>query len=232
MRTVLSVLALLVSISFGNLSAEIVKVELDNKEIQQYRGKLGLWVEVSSQSELRTVAARFGSSVEDVNAVNDRVTFRSFLFIPFSESYLTSLSEKGIGRRIVESKPNDFIWPVELQLRSPVSSHFGRRNGRLHEGMDIPASRGTPVVAARGGKVVSNSYCVGHGNTVVVEHESNYFTRYSHNSVNLVKVGDMVKKGQILGLVGSTGNSTGNHLHFEVRYLDIPLNPFHFMPSE
>ena len=232
MRVIFCVLALLVSISFGNLAAEIVKVELDNKEIQQYRGKLGLWVEVSSQSELRTVVARFNSSIEDVNSINDRVTFRSFLFVPFSDEYLKSLKERGIERRVVKSKPDDFIWPIELQSRNPVSSHFGRRNGRLHEGMDIPASRGTPVVAARAGKVTSVGYCSGHGHTVVVRHEDNYFTRYSHNTVNLVKVGDIVQKGQVVGFVGSTGNSTGNHLHFEIRYLDVPLNPFHFMPTE
>ncbi|MCL2025750.1 MAG: M23 family metallopeptidase, partial [Leptospirales bacterium] len=78
----------------------------------------------------------------------------------------------------------------------------------------------------------SCSYNGGHGNTILVAHKNNFYTRYSHNSENLVKPGDEVKKGQIIALAGSTGNSTGPHLHFEIRFNDIPLNPLDFLPTD
>jgi len=225
-RTIFCTLTIFI---FANLAAETVKIELDNKQIQQYRGKLGLWVAVDSRAGLNAIAAKHHSSVKDVELINDKITFGTYLFVPFGEAYLKSLNERHIRRETVNSVKDEFIWPIESFER--ISSSFGQRNGRLHEGVDIPVPRGIPVLAVKDGTVVASSYATGgHGNSVAIRHKNNCFTVYSHNSVNFVKVGDVVKKGQIIGLVGSTGNSTGNHLHFEVRYLDIPLNPLDFLP--
>jgi murein DD-endopeptidase MepM/ murein hydrolase activator NlpD len=78
--------------------------------------------------------------------------------------------------------------------------------------------------------VLSTVYAGGYGLTVEIEHRNNYTTKYAHLSVMFVKKGEFVKKGQLIALVGTTGNSTGPHLHFEIRSNDIPLDPLDFLP--
>ena len=111
-------------------------------------------------------------------------------------------------------------WPVPG--KKSISSNYGWRNcpfhGReFHSGIDIPASTGTKVVASDGGKVVMASYNNGFGKCVIINHGGGLYTLYGHLSSILVKKGANVSKKQQIGKVGSTGNSTGPHLHFEVR---------------
>lgn len=113
-----------------------------------------------------------------------------------------------------------FTWPVPG--KTGVSSDYGPRicpfHGReVHSGIDIPAPTGTTIVAAAPGKVVLSSYNGSYGNCVIISHGSGLFTLYGHNSKNIAKSGQVVQKGQAIAKVGSTGNSTGPHLHFEVR---------------
>ena len=107
-----------------------------------------------------------------------------------------------------------FLWPVQGGGR--LTSTYGWRSGVFHAGIDIAAPRGTAVLAADNGVVVFVGRDGGYGNCIVLYHGP-YYTRYAHNSENLVKMGQSVNKGDIIGRVGSTGRSTGNHLHFEVR---------------
>ncbi|NLV24249.1 MAG: M23 family metallopeptidase [Deltaproteobacteria bacterium] len=122
-------------------------------------------------------------------------------------------------------------WPV----RGRVSSHFGVRkspfSGRqiFHEGIDIAAPAGTPVFASAKGTVSTASYAAGYGNLIVIDHGNGYQTAYGHNSKIFVKVGQQVKKGQKIAAVGSTGRSTGPHLHYEVRLHGKPVNPRKFL---
>lgn len=103
-----------------------------------------------------------------------------------------------------------------------MSSTFGYRvdpiNGatEFHSGVDFSAPVGTPITAVASGVVTLSADGGGYGNLVEISHGSNFETRYAHNKINLVKFGDVVKKGQIIALVGSTGRSTGSHVHFEV----------------
>ena len=106
-----------------------------------------------------------------------------------------------------------------------ISSNFGPRWGRLHSGVDMAAPGGTPIYATDGGEVIRASYYSGYGNCIDIDHGNGRVTRYGHCSKILVNVGDMVYQGQLIGLVGSTGNSTGNHLHFEIRFNDVPTDP-------
>lgn len=113
----------------------------------------------------------------------------------------------------------DYIWPLPGYTR--ISSPFGYRNcpyhGReLHGGVDLPAPYGTNILAAKSGTVVLSAYGSSFGNHVAVSHADGSRTMYCHMSKRLVSVGDTVVQGQVIGLVGSTGNSTGNHLHFEL----------------
>ncbi|MBS6042866.1 MAG: peptidoglycan DD-metalloendopeptidase family protein [Clostridium baratii] len=107
-----------------------------------------------------------------------------------------------------------------------ITSNFGERWGKNHNGLDIAGNIGDPVMAALDGKVKSTFYeRNGYGNVVILEHEGGVETRYAHMSKIGVKTGDTVKKGDIVGEVGSTGRSTGPHLHFEVRVNGSPVDP-------
>ena len=111
------------------------------------------------------------------------------------------------------------IWPLSGYTR--VSSPFGYRicpfHGReLHGGIDIPAPGGTPIMAAKSGVVVLSTYGSSYGNHVAIAHADGMRTMYCHMSSRAVSAGQTVSQGQVIGYVGSTGTSTGNHLHFEV----------------
>ncbi len=115
-------------------------------------------------------------------------------------------------------------------------SGFGRRLHpihkvmKMHNGIDFSAKRGTPIYATGDGKVVlKENKPNGYGKNIVVSHGYGYKTRYAHMSEVLVKNGQEVKKGEIIGKVGSTGTSTAPHLHYEVHYMGRPVNPIHFV---
>jgi murein DD-endopeptidase MepM/ murein hydrolase activator NlpD len=127
----------------------------------------------------------------------------------------------------VKTERGKFIWPLE----GDVSSLFGMRHGRKHDGVDISAKTGTPVYAAADGEVVFAKKMRGYGNLVLLKHKDDFFTVYAHNSVNLVKLGTKVKKGQMVSRVGRTGRATGPHLHFEVREGPKARNPLFFLPK-
>ena len=122
-------------------------------------------------------------------------------------------------------------WPVRGRVSSPFGprkSPFSKRQ-IFHEGIDIAAPSGTPVLASAAGTVVTACYNAGYGNLVVIDHGDGYQTAYGHNSKLFVKAGQKVKKGQKIANVGSTGRSTGPHLHYEVRLNGKPVNPRKYM---
>lgn len=116
-----------------------------------------------------------------------------------------------------------------------ISSHFGMRSdpftGRLalHKGVDIAGKQGSEVVSVGAGVVTWSGSRLGYGNMVEVTHGNGYVTRYGHNDKNLVKMGEMIKKGQAIALMGSTGRSTGPHVHFEVFYNGKTVDPMKYI---
>jgi murein DD-endopeptidase MepM/ murein hydrolase activator NlpD len=118
-----------------------------------------------------------------------------------------------------------FIWPVS----GTVVSGYGMRWGRLHEGIDITASSGTPIWAAAAGTVIHAGWLGGYGNLVVIDHGNGLATAYAHASAILVSVGQSVSQGETVALVGSTGNSSGPHLHFEVRVNGTAVDPLLYL---
>jgi murein DD-endopeptidase MepM/ murein hydrolase activator NlpD len=128
------------------------------------------------------------------------------------------------GDRVAE-----LIWPA----RGSLSSRYGRRWGRMHQGIDIAGPIGTPIVAAADGVVIASGYSSGgYGNVVDIEHPDGSVTRYGHNSRLLVGVGQQVKQGQNIAEMGSTGRSTGPHLHFEFHPSGgQAVNPMAYLPS-
>jgi murein DD-endopeptidase MepM/ murein hydrolase activator NlpD len=122
---------------------------------------------------------------------------------------------------------NGFIWPVEGE----VSSGFGPRDGGMHTGLDINADTGTPVVAAQGGQVVVADVYYEYGTTVVIDHGDGFSSLYGHLSGLETKTGQRVERGEVIGLVGCTGRCTGDHLHFEIRIQDEPVDPLPYLPE-
>ena len=106
-----------------------------------------------------------------------------------------------------------FAWPV----RGRISSGFGRRRGRHHDGIDIPARRGTWIRAAEAGRVIHVGAVGDYGKVVILKHSGVFKTVYAHNRVNRVRKGAFVEKGDVIAEVGATGNARGSHLHFELR---------------
>ena len=111
-------------------------------------------------------------------------------------------------------------------------SPFGGRTYEFHGGMDIDGERGDMVIAPANGTVIKAGYQGGYGNMIEVDHGNGLTTRYGHLSKIEVAVGDSLLRGQIMGLIGSTGRSTGPHLHYELRLNDRPINPRRFLPPE
>ena len=130
-----------------------------------------------------------------------------------------------------------------MPVNGSISSYFGYRWGRLHEGIDIPASTGTPIKASDGGTVVLSGWYYGYGYTVIIDHGGNLRTLYGHCSQLYVSVGESVFQGQTIAAVGNTGNieinqisrlnNTGNsygaHCHFEVHVGGTPVDPMGYL---
>jgi murein DD-endopeptidase MepM/ murein hydrolase activator NlpD len=109
---------------------------------------------------------------------------------------------------------------------------FGGRTYEFHPGMDIDGERGDLVVAPANGTVIKSGWTGGYGNMVEIDHGNGLTSRYGHLSKIEVESGDAIQRGQLIAFVGSTGRSTGPHLHYELRLNDKPINPRHFLPPE
>jgi murein DD-endopeptidase MepM/ murein hydrolase activator NlpD len=142
--------------------------------------------------------------------------------------------------RVIASEQQDrlmhipSIMPVAESSLRKMASGYGYRvdpvygSGKFHEGMDFSAPIGTPVYATGDGKVTDAGWNQGYGNSIDINHGYDYLTRYAHLSKIMVKKGQDIKRGDLIGLVGNTGKSTGPHLHYEVRFKGTPQNPVRF----
>ena len=139
------------------------------------------------------------------------------------------MSTRQLGERILPGG-----WPV---IGGWISSHFGYRSdpftgrGAFHAGVDFAAEPGTRVISTGPGVVSFAGYKTGYGYVVEITHPTGYLTRYGHNSRNLVRQGDTVQKGQAIAVIGSTGRSTGTHVHFEVERDGNTLNPMRYLSA-
>ena len=124
--------------------------------------------------------------------------------------------------------PGEFVWPLE----GPVNSSFGPRAARRHAGLDIGSTRFQQVAAAADGEVTfAQATRSGFGNVVVLEHAGGFSTVYAHLSVIIAREGDSARQGQPIGGVGTSGNASGPHLHFEIRHRGVPLDPLRYLPQ-
>jgi murein DD-endopeptidase MepM/ murein hydrolase activator NlpD len=140
-----------------------------------------------------------------------------------------------IESRLQETRLLALMVPSAAPVDGPIGSGFGFRvdpiNGRsaLHTGLDFPAETGTPIQAAAGGIVTANEWHAEYGHVLEINHGNGLATRYAHCSAIEVPVGALVKRGQLVARVGTSGRSTGAHLHFEVLLDGVPQNPSRFL---
>jgi murein DD-endopeptidase MepM/ murein hydrolase activator NlpD len=134
-------------------------------------------------------------------------------------------AQDGAGSTGSGVSSSGLIWPVH----GPVTSGFGMRWGRMHEGIDIAVPTGTPVHASATGTVIYASWMSGYGFLIVLDHGNGLATAYAHNSTLLVAQGQHVVQGETISLAGSTGHSTGPHVHFEVRVTGVAVDPLLYL---
>lgn len=180
-----------------------------------------------------TSAGEYGAAdmVANVTYVNGEEMDRTILSSVTLRDPVTEQRLRGTKERPSWMATGTFRWPCTGR----VTSRFGYRNlsysyaSTNHKGIDIAGKRGTPIYAADGGTVTYAGWMSGYGYLVQISHGNGYVTYYGHNSSLLVSKGQHVYKGQQIAKMGSTGNSTGNHCHFEVRYNGVPKNPLNYL---
>ncbi|MZG29291.1 MAG: peptidoglycan DD-metalloendopeptidase family protein [Nitrospinae bacterium] len=198
----------------------------------------GVYHTVQKGQTLYSIATAYGLDVEVLqraNFIRDPKKLKTGvrLWIPGARRVLSvKVKEKPRPQKskappTVKPRKGFLIWPA----KGTLTSRFGMRNGRKHEGIDIAAPKGTPIHAAAAGKVVFSGWGpTGYGKMVIIKHKHHLTTLYAHNSKLIAKKGSHVKQGQKVALMGSTGRSSGSHLHFEVRNDTHPKDPIKYLP--
>lgn len=163
-----------------------------------------------------------------VNKVNGLEKNREILSEVVIEEPITKIVAQGtkVVAAMASRGGGALLWPT----KGHISSNFGSRWGKSHDGLDIANSTGTAVYAAESGKVISSGNSSGYGNLIKVDHGGGLVTYYAHLKTRLASSGQKVERGQLIGYMGSTGRSTGPHLHFEVRVSNKPMNPTRYLP--
>ena len=192
--------------------------------------KSGQYVYVETKAQVNKVAKTYGVSVNDLKVHNPDKSFQGgeWIFIPSKVGIAYFLRDTYVIEDYRSLGTGRFKWPVPHFFK--VSSQFGPRGRKHHDGIDIPAPRGTPVISVDAGVVIySDNGIRGYGNMIVIAHGDDIFTVYAHNRKNKVDKGDKVNQGQMIAEVGNTGRSTGPHLHFEIRVKNKVRNPAQFL---
>ena len=222
------------------LSASVPYLTLTVVQQERYVDEVNYDIEYTDSANMykgdyKVVSAgEYGAAdvVANVTYVNGVETERTILSSVTLKEPVTEQRLQGTKDRPTWLPTGTFRWPTSGR----ITSYFGGRRSpggigsTNHKGIDIANSYGAPVYAADGGTVTYAGWMGGYGYLVQISHGNGYVTYYGHNSSLLVSVGDHVYKGQQIARVGSTGNSTGNHCHFEVRYNGVAKNPLNYLP--
>jgi lipoprotein NlpD len=202
----------------------------------------GSWYVVAPGETLADIAQRAGVPGEDILELNglaraDDVKPGRLIFVLAPAGTLpapeTPAPAGGLAPShvVVGGEGERLRWPL-VNVAHAVGSPFGTRDGRAHEGIDLPAPTGTPVIAAADGEVAyAGDGIRGYGNLVVLQHPGDLLTVYAHNSALFVAQGQRVRAGERIAAVGQTGRATGPHLHFEVRQGQIPRDPMTYLSA-
>jgi murein DD-endopeptidase MepM/ murein hydrolase activator NlpD len=192
----------------------------------------GHFVKLGSGHNVKFLAQYYEVSESGLKAANPDSAFEEgeWVFIPQS---------RGIFSKIWGEKPffskqyggeGQFLWPVPESGK--ISSLYGPRGGKFHQGIDIPAATGSDILAVEEGEVIyARHQGGGYGNLVMIQHPNDIVSLYAHSQRILVSEGDKVSRGEKIALVGSTGRSSGPHLHLEIRNKERTLDPIVFFPT-
>lgn len=191
-------------------------VEHDIKYVKSYSYAIGYYNVTTEGEDGLTRETQYIESVNGKKVVNSTVS-SEVVTEPVTEIVLA-----GAATSSYSASSAGLVNPLKGSYYI-VAAYYG--DGRNHKGVDLAANSGTPIRAAAQGTVVFSGWHRDYGYCVTVDHGNGMMTRYAHNSANYVKTGDLVKKGDLLAAVGTTGQSTGNHLHFEVIINGVRVNP-------
>ena len=204
----------------------------------------GIFYKVKSGETLAGVAKKYGIAADRIREANGDAALNPFtagkeIFLPgarpeavessasSSSSRSGASSSKSSSAKVSGSSSRSYRWPVVGKINSPFGwrRHPVTRRRDFHTGIDIKAPRGRTIQAARGGRVEYSGWMGGYGRVVVIDHGDGYSTLYAHCTSLSVRKGQSVSQGQAIATVGTTGRTTGPHLHFEVRRGNNPVNP-------
>jgi murein DD-endopeptidase MepM/ murein hydrolase activator NlpD len=207
------------------VAAELRTIAIRTNQVRALRDRL-----LASQNRLAAARANKRDALQNVRSTKAEFLHEAAGLQAASASLAAQI--RAAQARSSFSAPADstpsasgFIWPVN----GPVTSGFGMRWGRMHEGIDIGVGYGTPIHAAAAGRVVYAGWMSGYGNLVAIDHGRGISTAYGHQSSIAVSVGEVVAQGQTIGYVGCTGHCFGPHLHFEVRINGAPVDPLGYL---
>jgi len=195
--------------------------------------KSGQYVKLVQDNDLLKLSDAYDVPVWIIESANPGKKFvkGEWVFVPTTTGLMGGYDQWGLAESpTYHIKKGEFIWPVPAGRR--VSSPFGKRWGNQHEGIDIPAKKGSHILASQDGVVVyAGAELGGYGNITVISHKNGFFTVYAHAKKLFVKKGSKVHQGSVIAQVGSTGRSTGAHLHFEIRHNSKALNPLSYVET-
>jgi len=210
----------------------------------------GIYHKIKKGETLYSISRLYKTEVDKLKEINNiadetKLSEGDYLFIPD----VKAPAEDNTGTTVLSKEKNErsdsikkieptekssvkafsskFIWPT----KGVVTSTFGVRWGNKHEGIDIGCPEGTSVYAAASGKVIFSGDRGGYGLVIIIQHGSDLFTIYAHNSKILTSQGAEVKQGEQIAISGRTGRATGPHLHFEVRNGVKPVDPLEYLPE-
>jgi len=203
-------------------------------------GPAGVRHRVAPGETLYRIGQAYGVSHQELARANhlrdaDRIEVGQVLIIPHAARQVPVALVT--PERATEARPAPpevpagsaaFRWPVTAGV---VSSGFGPRGATHHDGIDISVPEGSPVYAARAGRVLYSDHLRGYGNLIILEHADGYATVYAHNRDNRVAAGAAVRQGDVIGVVGRSGKTSGPNLHFEIRKDNVARNPLFYLPA-
>ena len=223
----------------NDLMAKQEQIKLDKQELEEARAaqQEARNKQVAARQELKERENDVDAVIKQINAdqANVQASVRELEARAKAMDAEIARKEKELADQLAKSgtkitSENGYLWPLSgyTNLSSLFAGRIDPFTGKkaTHTGIDVPAPKGTKVLAAKSGVVITSAYNAGgYGNYVVVSHGNGNTTLYAHLSSRSVKEGDTVKQGQTVGLVGTTGRSTGNHLHYEIRVNNVRIDP-------
>lgn len=208
-----------------DVEAELEQLQLQHARLQAISGGYGPMDEAERAELSRVVEAARSGQLDAIETQGRASALLGRL------RHLRRETERLIGAELARRDTTPDIWPTQGYLtsgfgmrRSPID-----RQWKFHKGIDIGAPRGTPVIAPAAGTIVRANYSPSYGNVVEIRHRDGLMTRYGHNAQLMVAEGQAVFRGDVIALIGSTGSSTGPHLHYEVHVDDEAVDPLEYI---